>query len=236
MPNVTNAPVAQATPQVTAVVNSGAMNAFSPTPTAEEIARGNNAFAVTMPGYQQTMTMPSPARYPVYNTGMTAAYQPTMPGQGQVVQSPAQVNYQFHQPGTGLYQTATMGPVCQPLSPEAQYWLNVVHDSIYPSQREWAAESLSALDWRANPKVVAAMIACAREDPAPTVRAACVRSLARMKANTPEVISAITTLKSDSDPRVRLEVDQALKSIGPANGAGQSDIQPAGALMPGKVR
>jgi hypothetical protein len=91
---------------------------------------------------------------------------------------------------------------------------SLLKDSLYPSQREWAAESLAGMDWKANPAVLQALLAGARDDPAPAVRATCIRCLARMKAVTPQVMAALQGLKTDTDPRVRQEVDQAMVSLG----------------------
>ena len=49
-----------------------------------------------------------------------------------------------------------------------------------------------------------------QQDPAATVRAACVYTLARMKAASEPVVNLFYTLRSDNDPRVRQEADQAL--------------------------
>jgi hypothetical protein len=94
-------------------------------------------------------------------------------------------------------------------------YLRVLKDSIYPSQREWAAEQVSACDWRKNETVVDALVAAAKEDPAATVRAGCVRCLTKMRVNTVPVVVAIQGLKADADPRVRTEVDEALYTLAP---------------------
>ena len=59
-----------------------------------------------------------------------------------------------------------------------------------------------------------ALLTAAREDPAATVRASCVRCLAKMKANCPPALATLQSLKSDSDPRVQREVEQALSILG----------------------
>jgi hypothetical protein len=92
----------------------------------------------------------------------------------------------------------------------------VLKDSLYPSQREWAADCLSRQDWRVQPQVVQALLTAAREDPAATVRAGCVRALAHMKVNILPVVGAVQALKADADPRVRQEVEEALPALGVA--------------------
>jgi vesicle coat complex subunit len=57
------------------------------------------------------------------------------------------------------------------------------------------------------------LITAAKDDPAPTVRATCVRSLANMKANTMPVITTVRNLTSDTDPRVRQEAERALSVL-----------------------
>src|SRR5205814_10099220 len=88
-----------------------------------------------------------------------------------------------------------------------------LRDSLYPSQREWAAEGLAAMDWRAHPQVVQCLATAAKEDPAPAVRATCVRCLASMKVNTVPVITIVRSLKDDKDPRVRQEAERALSVL-----------------------
>jgi hypothetical protein len=91
-----------------------------------------------------------------------------------------------------------------------------LHDSIYPSQREWAASRLASFEWRSHGDAVQALVTAARQDPAPLVRAACVRALARMQCNTAPVVSTLQALKTDSDPRVLHEVEQALATLAPS--------------------
>ena len=89
----------------------------------------------------------------------------------------------------------------------------VLHESLYPSQREDAAEQLGALDWRQQPEILDILVERAKQDPAPTVRAECVRSLNRLKANTVPVVEAVKTLEADDDPRVRHEADEAYAAL-----------------------
>jgi hypothetical protein len=86
----------------------------------------------------------------------------------------------------------------------------VLRGSLFPSQREAAADQLGQSDWRREPEVVQALVTAARSDPAPMVRACCVRTLARMRVNTMPAVSAVQELKQDADPRVRQAVEEAL--------------------------
>jgi hypothetical protein len=108
--------------------------------------------------------------------------------------------------------------------------MTMLHDSLYPSQREWAAIKLANLDWKTNADVVQALLTGAREDPAPTVRAACVHALAKMRCNTMPVVTVIQGLKTDVDPRVLQEVEQAIAVLSPTS-ALSSAVQPASAQM-----
>ena len=103
-------------------------------------------------------------------------------------------------------------PMPVPASPQVTtgQMLAQLRDSVMPSEREMAAEALSRCDWRRNPGVIQGLVGAAKADPAPAVRAACVRALGRMKVNTLPVVTAVTALKSDGDIRVRQEVEQAL--------------------------
>src|SRR5207253_5088527 len=87
-------------------------------------------------------------------------------------------SYQPPSPGDGVRST-----------PEKIKQMEVeLRDSLYPSQREWAAANMAAVDWRTQPQVVGALLTAAKEDPASTVRASGLRSLATMKVNTMPVV------------------------------------------------
>jgi hypothetical protein len=89
--------------------------------------------------------------------------------------------------------------------------LAVLKDSLYPSQREWAADSLaSQRGSQAQPQVVQGLLAAAKDDPAATVRASCVRAIAQLQINTVPAVTIVQSLQRDPDPRVRREVEQAL--------------------------
>jgi hypothetical protein len=83
-----------------------------------------------------------------------------------------------------------------------------------PQQREWAANALAGVDGWNSPKVVQALVAAARADADPTVRAACLHTLGRMNVRTLPVVACAQALKSDSDPRVRAEAEQTLRLLG----------------------
>jgi hypothetical protein len=115
-------------------------------------------------------------------------------------------------------------------TPEA---VAMLHDSVYPSQREWAALKLATLEWRSNPDAVLALLTAAREDPAPSVRAACIHGLAQMRVNTLPVVNTIQGLKGDADPRVQRAVEEALATLAPGAPAA-APSQPASGLVPAK--
>src|SRR5262249_209255 len=83
----------------------------------------------------------------------------------------------------------------------------MLRDSLYPSQREWAADRLALHDWRMEPRVLDSLLTAAREDPAPMVRAGCGRSLGKMKANTGPGVAGRGGRR---DGGAREEVEQAL--------------------------
>src|SRR5262249_14281005 len=96
---------------------------------------------------------------------------------------------------------------------ELKQLLATLQHSIYPDQREWAAEILAGVNWRANPLVLQALVNAELEDPVPAVRVACVRSLVKMKANAAFVVTAVQAMHGDADPRVRYEVNLALAKL-----------------------
>jgi hypothetical protein len=101
-------------------------------------------------------------------------------------------------------------PMAMPSPATTGQLLAQLRDSMMPSVRELAAEELSRCDWRSEPNVVHGLVQAAQADPAPAVRASCVRALGRMKANTVPVVTTVQALKADSDLRVRREAEQAL--------------------------
>src|SRR5262249_4308777 len=90
-----------------------------------------------------------------------------------------------------------------PASP--QHLLAQLRDSVYPSEREWAAERLSREDWHGQPQVVQGLLDGARTDPAPTVRAGCVRALAGMRVTPRAVVGGVRARGAAADPQVRRE-------------------------------
>jgi hypothetical protein len=118
-------------------------------------------------------------------------------------------------------------PGCDPQT--AQHLMQTLRESIYPSQREWAAEALARIDWRTHPQVFDALLSAAREDPAATVRSCCVRCLANMNVNSQLVTMTLQSLKNDTDPRVRTEVEQALARMPLA--PVKSAVQPVSGTM-----
>jgi HEAT repeats len=114
--------------------------------------------------------------------------------------------------------TAAAAPVMQAgyrqeKSSELSQLSVVMRESLYPSQREWAAERLASVDWRRQPQVLDLLMERAKQDPAPTVRAECVRSLGRLKSDAPGVVEAVKSFRSDADPRVRQEADEAFANL-----------------------
>ncbi len=92
--------------------------------------------------------------------------------------------------------------------------LAVLRDSMYPSQREWAAESLAEQRGsQSQPQVVQALLSSAKDDPAATVRAASVRALVQLQVNTVPAVVVLQALKADPDIRVRREAEQALPAL-----------------------
>ena len=103
----------------------------------------------------------------------------------------------------------------------------ILRDSLYPSQREDAAQALANQDWRAQPQLVDALVKAAKEDPAPMVCAECIHSLAHMGVATLPVVKICQALKSDPDPRVRKEAEQALLALVGSKQYDETQFQPA---------
>jgi HEAT repeats len=105
--------------------------------------------------------------------------------------------------------------------------LQMLRESDYPSQREWAAEQLTNQRWHNNPQVVSALMTAAKEDPAPMVRACCVRCLMKMQVQTLPAAAIMQQLQEDADPRVREAVREAMTAMGIAPTRQGQPVQPA---------
>jgi hypothetical protein len=181
--------------------------------------------------YQQPPGVPmTPAGYPMPAPQMPAPQMPAPPAISPVSYQAGMAN-----------RPAPVAPASYAPSsdPAAAQLIQQLRDSFLPSERESAALRLSKLDWKTNEPVVHALLTAACQDPAATVRAGCVRSLAKMKCNTMPVVSAIQSLKTDSDARVQQEAEQALATLAPGLSASQgksapSSIVPASASVPAK--
>jgi hypothetical protein len=164
--------------------------------------QGVNAFtdagAAMMAGYSPAVGSSAPGTVafgrPGY--GPPAGYGP--PGYG-----PA--------PGYGYGYGPPPGYAAGPrYGPDRAPMLAALRGSLYPSEREVAADQLGRCASGREPAVVQALVTAARTDPAPLVRACCVRALGRLKANSMPVVAAVQDLKQDADPRVRQAVEEAL--------------------------
>jgi hypothetical protein len=177
--------------------------------------QGANAFTDSGAEVMAPVPMP-PAAVPP--GGMAPARAPAPwgapgagPGRGPAPYGPvAQVNPVMAVPGPARPAAELAPPTEAANTPRL---LALLRESLYPSQREWAADCLAGHDGRREPQVVQGLLAAAREDPAATVRAGCVRSLARLKVNTPPVVAAVRALKDDADALVRQEAEQALAGL-----------------------
>lgn len=209
----------------TAPANSGFVNAFSTAQPSNTVVQAN---AFTVAG-SATTPAASAARTPV--SVPTASY---LPGTNngpiqQMAYNPAMDRHA----GTPVRSAALGTPSGTPQN--KQQLIGTLKDSLYPSQREWAADSLAQGEGQHDPAAVKALMTAAREDPAPTVRAACVRCLGRIKNSSGGALELVQSLKTDPDPRVREEVERTLKiyATGQTPPIGQT-IQPVGFVVPGK--
>jgi hypothetical protein len=92
--------------------------------------------------------------------------------------------------------------------------VRTLRESPYPEYRDWAAQNLSSVDGWTNPDVVQALASTARSDRIATVRAACVRSLGKMRCGSMVAMNAVQAAKADPDTRVRQEAETALQLMG----------------------
>jgi hypothetical protein len=108
----------------------------------------------------------------------------------------------------GMPVAATVPPV---VPPSQHLW--ILRESLQPSQREQAVHALLAGPARTQPEVVQALRASAQGDPAPSVRASCLRALARVQANDPTTLAIVQAARADGDLQVRNEAELALRAL-----------------------
>jgi hypothetical protein len=207
-------------PNVT-TTDEGMVNAFTSMPSREQVALATNAFTngESAAAVQGPM-MPAQQNYPRSPYGLMA--------QGASGMAPPAMNPSVM---PVVYQMPMQAGLLMPTAAEQQM-LGALRDSLYPSQREWAVAGLATFDWHAHPEVVQALLTAGHQDPAATVRAACVHHLARMNVNIMPVMELVQKSRADADPRVRLEADRALSAMQPAATPMRSTVEPAASWSP----
>lgn len=150
-----------------------------------------------------------------YGMAMQGAYRQPMPNMVAMgPQAPMGVNPLMSVPPTPPNVQAVASSTASARPGSVPQLLAALKDSLRPSERETAAEQMSELDWHMQPLVVESLMKAAREDPAATVRAACVHALAHMKVDTPAACALVRDMRSDRDPQVRHEAEEALNMLG----------------------
>ena len=186
-----------------------------------------NSMARTYSGRAATMMPPGMNPMPM---GMMPAPMPVSPA-GYLPPAyrlvPPSVPVALPAPGPQAKQSNPVAPGAS----TPQDLMSTLQNALYPSQRERAAQALSACNWKANPEVVAALLLAAREDPAATVRSACVRCLGKMNVSTPGVTTALQGLRADADAQVRQALDEVL-GTDDASKSDPSKVEPASATAP----
>lgn len=189
-------------------------NAFTLTATSRPIPADFGGTPQEPNGFDLPMQMGQgspPIGYGMANPGMARPAMPNMMAMAPQIQMPVNPLMSVPPALPTVVGAVPAGMSGHPASvPQS---LVTLKNSLYPSERESAAEQLSELNWRSQPQVVECLMKAAREDPAATVRAACIHALAQMKVNTPGAVALVRDLKSDRDPRVRQEAEEALHTL-----------------------
>ncbi|RLS25111.1 MAG: HEAT repeat domain-containing protein, partial [Planctomycetota bacterium] len=173
---------------------------------------------------------------------MQNAFNPTMPKEGDM---PAQgFSPQGINPNNDMARSMASGQMPANMMAYIQPESNVIPADTFlmenvvmlknanqPSQREYAADQLSKIRGVSMNLAVQALATAVKEDPAPLVRAACIRSLTRMKINTIEVLEVINEKKTDLDPRVRMEADQAIIQLTSGSSESGNKIRQTGSTF-----
>jgi hypothetical protein len=96
------------------------------------------------------------------------------------------------------------------IDPTVLRCLETLRDADNPEIRHSAVQTLVSCNWRENPESVSGLVYSARYDKHPGMRVACIRSLAAMRAGTPEVMTGLKPMLADSDDWIRSETKQAM--------------------------
>lgn len=86
-------------------------------------------------------------------------------------------------------------------------------EALQPSEREIAAVQLTDTSNARTPAVKGALMTAAKEDPAATVRAACLRCLVKIAPGESSVMRTLEFAKEDRDTRVRNEANELLGAM-----------------------
>jgi hypothetical protein len=216
------------------------LNAFTPAPPMPQPPpqprRTRNAFSDAMPpGYGMPpgyYGMPQAPYYgpqqPYYSMPTQAPSAPAAPATSQQTALPpahsgiqqaghsmptADVTPMLQRANAAMDRPATMTTGTPTAADPAALvqLMQSVRESPHPYVRESAVISLAGYDWRVHPSVVALLTHAAVNDPAGSVRAACVHHLVRMNVPAQMTFETFNTLRNDGDVRVRYEVETALK-------------------------
>ncbi len=211
-------------------------------------------YPMMVPGYGQPMMAPPMMAqgYPYPAPGYGSPYQgsPANPMgvartyQGPLPPNPMQnpmVSPVAYQPNPMLpyppanFANPAMDRPATPAAPpanvtaqEAVYQLlTTLKTAVSPAQREWAVMGLAKYDWHNEPHLVQGLLVAAKEDPAATVRMACVKTMVRMGVTQDIYAGTLQTMRNDVDPRVRQAVEEAMG--GPSSTPGLPNaVTPAG--------
>ena len=82
-------------------------------------------------------------------------------------------------------------------------------------EREEAAVALGKCDWRTHPELPSALAKSAVADSSILVRCACMKSLATMHADTPEVRAALLRIRGEGHPALSEEAAKAFEQLSP---------------------
>lgn len=209
------------------------VNAFSPGPQDQLVAYQQQMMQQQqMAAYHQMMAQQQMMHQQAMMQQAMGQQPDLVAQQQQLMQRMAQAAQQSAVPVGYQTPAAQQGPQ-PPNAIMVQQLMQALKEELMPSQREWAADALAGVDGRLFPQVVDALVASSKEDLAGSVRAACIRSLAKMKVNSTQLVPIMQGLRADTDPRVRHEAEQVLGNLGvpPA-----PDVLPASGKLPDEVK
>jgi hypothetical protein len=106
-------------------------------------------------------------------------------------------------------------PVVGAATQELQPYIHTLSTAIRPSERMIAAAALANCRHGSSPTVKAVLFECAKNDPAPMVRACCIEKLCQLGYYDPAFLAHLNSACNDPSDEVKAAAKDALGKMSP---------------------